>query len=136
MVLFLPIKMKGRLDLVTKPPAIGRGAVAAILLLVHVASATTLPSCKPHSIVCAQPQTHTSVELVLCVALVDFRHKVGRAPPFTRLWVETRGDANVASATTSSREVSVDGLALDAFANDSTIGIDMDIRTDVTRACS
>jgi len=117
MLLFLPIKVKGRLDLVTKPPAIGRGAVAAILLLVHVASATT-----------------TSVELVLCVALVDFRHKVGRAPPFTRLWVETRGDANVASATTSSREVSVDGLALDAFANDSTIGIDMDIRTDVTRA--
>lgn len=72
----LLVEMERLLDLVAQALAFGGVCVAAMLFLVHIASATSLSSYQS-CVTCGYGEsTYASVELVLCISLVDFWNHV------------------------------------------------------------
>jgi hypothetical protein len=75
------------------------------------------------------------VELVLALASVDLRYKVDRATTGAfGLRIQTWGFANVARSTAASGEFAVDRLALDAFADDTSVCVYGRVRANVSNA--
>jgi hypothetical protein len=75
------------------------------------------------------------MELVLSLPNVDFRHHIHGSSFAVNLRAHTWGLCDVASTTTSGRKVAVYRLALDAFANNSAIGVNVGVGPDVASAC-
>lgn len=75
--------------------------------------------------------TYASVELVLRIALVDLGDHVYRATAFVRLRPYARRLSNVASPPTASGEIAIERLALDAFANEASVSVDVGVRANV-----
>ena len=68
----LLVEMERLLDLVAQALALGGVCMATVLFLVHVTSATSLLSCQSCAPYGCCEIAYASVELILCISLVDF----------------------------------------------------------------
>ena len=75
--------------------------------------------------------TYAGVKLFLRIARVDLRHHVDRATAFVNLRPNARRLSNVASPPTASGEIAIERLALDAFANEASVSVDVGVRANV-----
>jgi hypothetical protein len=138
LVLLVLVKVERRLDFVPQALAFGRlrVSVAAVLLFVDIASPSTLFLRQSCTVYVCHGITYAGVELFLWEARVDLGDQVDRATTaFVRLRCNARRFSDVASSSSAGREVTVDGFALDAFADEASVGIDTGVGANVASAC-
>jgi hypothetical protein len=133
-MLLVLVEVERMFDLVTKTVTFRRLRVPSVLLLVDVASTTTLCCCKCQSIYKAGFTTYACVELILRFACRQLRDNIGRTTRLNSLWCKTRRFAHVASTSTTGGEFTGCRFALGTFACDSSVRVNGIITTDVAGA--